>query len=279
MKNQPTTDDARDLKKYEARHPEAIPQAETGLTPLTPAGLLEIAVNQGADLDKLEKLMDLQDRWEKTEARKAYVAAMTEFKKNPPEILKQTAVSYKKKDGTTTNYKHASLDHVTEQINIALSEHGLFVSWSQSQSESGITVTCRITHKGGHSEETSLVAASDMSGNKNAIQGLGSTISYLQRYTILSLTGLAAKGMDDDGIGAGKKEPQFTTENQKKKISKLFERLGISDEKDIKKRLAARFEGITDLNEVYVEAADTLIRSLEKMVELKKEDAKTNANN
>lgn len=30
----------------------------------TPAMLLQIAIDKGADMDKLEKLMDLQMRWE-----------------------------------------------------------------------------------------------------------------------------------------------------------------------------------------------------------------------
>ena len=37
-----------------------------------PAELLRIAINNGADLDRLEKLMDMQERWEANEARKAY---------------------------------------------------------------------------------------------------------------------------------------------------------------------------------------------------------------
>jgi len=160
----------------------------------TPAALLAIAVQQGADLDKMEKLMELQERWEANQAKKSYIIAMTQFKAKPPEILKQTKVSY-----GSTSYNHPSLDHVANEINKSLSEHDLFASWTQSQSESGITVTCKITHKEGHSEETSLTAGADTSGAKNAIQALGSTITYLQRYTILALTGLAAKGMDNDG--------------------------------------------------------------------------------
>jgi len=54
----------------------------------TPAQLLAIAVDKDADIDKLTKLMELQERWEANEARKAYVQAMNEFKASPPEIFK-----------------------------------------------------------------------------------------------------------------------------------------------------------------------------------------------
>jgi hypothetical protein len=36
---------------------------------------------------------------------------------------------------------------------------------------------------------------------KNAIQQVASTTTYLQRYTLLAITGMSTKGMDDDGRG------------------------------------------------------------------------------
>jgi hypothetical protein len=160
----------------------------------TPAMLLNIAIEKGAELDKLEKLMDLQMKWEANQARKAYTEAMAAFKANPPDIEKDKTVAY-----GNTKYNHATLANVTDKINAALSQHGLSASWVTQQADKGITVVCRITHVLGHYEETSLTAPADTSGAKNAIQAIGSTISYLQRYTILALTGLATRDMDNDG--------------------------------------------------------------------------------
>lgn len=165
----------------------------------TPATLLEIAVSQNADIEKLEKLMDLHMKWEQNEARKAYHAAMAAFKADPPAIGKDKHVQYSTSKGMT-DYKHSSLANVTSTINKALSKHGLSASWKTAQSEL-ITVTCTITHILGHSESTSLSAAPDQSGGKNNIQAIGSTVSYLERYTILAITGLASSDMDDDGRG------------------------------------------------------------------------------
>ena len=44
------------------------------LTITTPAQLLELAVTQGAKLKELEKLMNLQERWEAKEAKKEFKA-------------------------------------------------------------------------------------------------------------------------------------------------------------------------------------------------------------
>ncbi len=155
----------------------------------------------GMDLEKVEKMMDLQNKWEANQARKAYTQAMSDFKKNPPEIEKDRHVEFKTSTGKT-EYNHASLGNVTAKINTALGEWGLSAAWTTEQTEKGVSVTCKITHVLGHFETTTLTAACDSSGGKNAIQALGSTISYLQRYTLLSLTGLASREMDDDAKGA-----------------------------------------------------------------------------
>ena len=83
--------------------------AETQNGAITPMVMLQMAVQKGADLDQMEKLMGLQERWEANEAKKAYVRAMNAFKANPPEIFKDSTVSYENSDGSTTTYKHASL--------------------------------------------------------------------------------------------------------------------------------------------------------------------------
>lgn len=162
----------------------------------SPAELIRVAVAGGADLEKLQGLLDLQIKYEANEAKKAYVVAMTAFKADPPEIVKDRKVAFKE-----VKYSHASLANVTAKINVALSEHGLSAAW-QTRQNGAVTVICKITHVMGHSEETSLTAGADNTGSKNTIQAIGSTITYLQRYSLLSLTGLAAADQDDDGRGS-----------------------------------------------------------------------------
>lgn len=167
----------------------------------TPADLLRIAVENGADLDRLERLMALQERWEANEARKAYVAAMTAFKAEPIQILKRKAVSFTTRDGDTTSYKHAELSDVTDAISPVMAKHQLSFRWDVNQEGGVITVDCVVTHVLGHSEKVTMQGSPDASGKKNAIQQVASTITYLQRYTLLAATGVATKGQDDDGHG------------------------------------------------------------------------------
>lgn len=212
----------------------------------SPADMIRLAVGGGVDLDKLAKLLDLQEKWESNEARKAYHRAMSEFKANPIEILKDKKVGYESKTGGRVGYTHASLANVVRKVTKELSKYGLSASWRTAQNGQ-ISVTCKITHVMGHSEETTLSAPSDTSGSKNAIQAIGSTISYLERYTLLAALGLATADQDDDGRATSKdgspvampkkKEPEAGAKPEPVLVS--FEEAKALDE-------AARKTGLTD---------------------------------
>lgn len=165
----------------------------------TPMHMLQLAIQQGADLDKLKQLMDLQERWEANEARKAFVVAMNAFKANAPKIVKTKEVSF----GTgKTSYKHAVAGVASEQIGEALAKVGISHRWDVVQADGGkIKVTCILTHAQGHAERVPLEATPDTSGSKNSIQAIGSTVSYLQRYSLLAATGMVPMDADDDGRG------------------------------------------------------------------------------
>jgi hypothetical protein len=160
---------------------------------------INLAIETKADLPTIEKFMDLRERWEKNEARKAYNEAMTKFKANPPEIDKNKHVKYSLKTGGVTDYYHADLFNVTDKISSELSKYGLSASWTTNQIDKQISVTCKISHVQGHFESTTLSSSPDDSGGKNSIQAIGSAVTYLQRYTLLALTGLATREQDNDG--------------------------------------------------------------------------------
>lgn len=160
------------------------------------------AVDSGADLERLEKLMQLHERYEANEARKAFSAAMARFRSEQMTILKTKWVDIP----NGPKYFHAELANVCEAVIPMLSKYGLRHQWIPRQREDKqIEVTCRITHELGHFEDTVLFGPPDNSGKKNPIQEVASTVTLLERYTLLAAVGLAARGMDDDGRG-GKKE-------------------------------------------------------------------------
>lgn len=157
---------------------------------ITPMDMLQQAIEKGADLDQLDRFMQLAERWQDGEAKKAYIAAMSNFRANCPPIVRSKKAH---------NSMYAGLAETIDQIKDLLAGCGLSHSWKTQQENGQTVVTCCVTHVKGHQECTSLSAPSDTSGSKNAIQAIGSTISYLQRYTLFSILGLASQEMDNDG--------------------------------------------------------------------------------
>jgi len=169
----------------------------------SPAALVRLAVERGADLAMIERMVALQTQMEERAAFKAYTKAMTGFKAEPMEIFKKKQVGYTTKEGEFVGYKHAELSDVTDVVVPAMARHQLSHRWNVTQAPGMITVDCIVTHVDGHSETVTMQAAPDTSGKKNAIQSIASAVSYLQRYTLLAATGMATKGADDDGANVG----------------------------------------------------------------------------
>lgn len=188
------------------------PQAAAPVDPMV-ALIERVLLDPRLDVAKLDQLLAMRERYEQVEARKAFVAAMAEFKANPPTIVKDAHVYYPSRDGKPpVDFWHASLGSITQAIGAAMAPHGLAFRWSVEQDTSSnaggrMVVTCIVSHKGGHEERVSLSGSPDTTGGKNNIQAVGSTVSYLQRYTLVAATGLAAQEIsgvpDDDGAGGG----------------------------------------------------------------------------
>jgi hypothetical protein len=169
---------------------------------VTPMRLLEIATQRGGSVDELAKLMDLQLRWEQNQAKKAFDAAVSAAKSEIPVIIKNREVDFTSSKGRT-NYRHEDFAVIARTIDPILAQHGLSYRFrTSSKPNEPVIVTCILAHRDGHSEENSLDASRDDTGNKNGIQAIGSTITYLQRYTLKAALGIAVSA-DDDGRGAG----------------------------------------------------------------------------
>ena len=173
----------------------------------TPVMLLSQAIEKGLNLESLEKFMDLQDRWEKKEAEKSFRSAMTKFQSNKPELKKGETAKMTTKSGGTVSYNYNAISTIQRVIDPVLSSCGLTYRWEQSQANNKIRVTCIVSHVDGHSESTWIEADSDQTGAKNNIQAIGSTITYLKRYTLEGALGLAS-GEDKDATDLPKKQNQ-----------------------------------------------------------------------
>lgn len=187
------------------------------LADTTPTGMLARAVSAGASIEVLEKLMALQERWEANQARKAFDEAVSCAKAEIPPI-QRNATGHNSK-------KYADFSAIAKIVDPVLSKYGLSYRFRTVQNER-INVTCILAHKSGHSEETTLAGPPDSTGSKNAIQAIGSTLTYLQRYSLVQMLGLAASD-DDDGNLAG----ALINEDEIKQLIELADSVGANKEK------------------------------------------------
>jgi hypothetical protein len=165
-------------------------------TVVTPMDMLQVALKSGANLEQLKQLMDLQERYERNQARAAFNTAFAGFKSKAIRVIRNKAVT----DGPLKGKSYAELFAVVNAVTPELAAQGLSASWRITKDEKDwIEVTCTLTHTGGHSESVSMGAMPDTGGAKNGIQARASTVTYLERYTLLAITGLAAQGTDTDG--------------------------------------------------------------------------------
>src|SRR5690606_12572130 len=123
----------------------------------SPAHMLQIAVERGADIDQLQKLMELYERWEKSQARKAFDAAISAAKSQIKPIIKSREVDFTTAKGRT-HYMYEDLAQIASEVDPILAEFGLSYRYRSSQEGNKLTVTCVIAHRDGHSEETTLSA-------------------------------------------------------------------------------------------------------------------------
>ena len=177
----------------------------------TPDNLLMEAVKSGSSIDHLEKLMGLQERWMARVAREEYFKSFSKFQSMAPDLLKNKEVAFDHKDGGgKTRYKYQELGDIAKHIREPLSQCGLSYRWEQEDKDNNITVTCIVSHIGGHQERGQpLSGSADISGKKNAIQSKASTISYLRRYTLTGILGLSSVDEDNDGAGGAKNTTGF----------------------------------------------------------------------
>jgi hypothetical protein len=151
-----------------------------------------MATNPEISPERVERFIELRRQMARDEARKIFDEAIADAKAEIPPV---------ERNRTGNNQKrYADFSAYARVVDPILAKHGLSYRFRTQQTDK-ISVTCVLSHKAGYSEETTLSGPADATGSKNAIQAIGSTLTYLQRYTLVQALGLAAAD-DDDGKAA-----------------------------------------------------------------------------
>ena len=184
-----------------------------------------MSTDPSVSIERVEQAFAFYEKVQASAARRAFDAAMAAAKAEIPVIAKKRTVTYGSGE-KATSYKHEDLGGIAEIVDPILAKHSLSYRYrTTSKVNEPVTVTCIVAHADGHFEETTLSAGRDESGGKNAIQAIGSSVTYLQRYTLKAALGLAA-AKDDDTVASGKADDAPITEEQISELIALADDVG-----------------------------------------------------
>lgn len=178
-----------------------------------------MALNPEIDPERIERFLALKRQMDADVARRAFDAAVAEAKAEIRPVLKN-------REGHNGK-RYADFAAISNAVDPIITKYGLSYRFRTDQTDR-ISVTCVLSHKEGHYEQTTLAGPPDASGSKNAIQAIGSTLTYLQRYTLVQALGLAASE-DDDAVAAGAGE--VISDEQRQTILALIDEVGANVEK------------------------------------------------
>lgn len=211
------------------QRPSALPSVQQQNMPanvVTPADLLRIAMESGdKDIERLERLMAMDERYRQMQERERQRAAELAFRRDFAALAGENITVPKTKHvdrGRGGSFEQAEYHVVSDMLKPALSRHGFGFRhdqkfgarrWMTDGVESDVPwvwVTCYLEHRDGHSEKLELEGPpGDLSVN-TPTQNMQSTASYLKRQSLLAITGTATGGEDDENRLRPRGNPQQT---------------------------------------------------------------------
>jgi hypothetical protein len=178
-----------------------------------PASVLEVIARAAADpainVEKLERLLALQERYLADQRRTSYFAALARLQAVMPQISK--AGSILDRDGKARN-KFARLEDIDVAIRPLCAEEGFSFSFDSKACPGGAEYSCAMQHRDGHEETKTIVLPLDEGAGRNKVQSAGSSISYAKRYLLGMHLHIVTRDEDDDGNGRERITPEQAAE-------------------------------------------------------------------
>lgn len=197
-----------------ATEPDSVKETSLAPTAREDAILTTIAraaQDERVDVDKMERLLAMQERVLADQSRRAANTDLARFKALCPHIKKGRGIVVKNR--LQSNY--APYEDMMREIRPFMEQCGFSERFDTQTNPQGAicAVRCTIIHRDGHQWDSTFPVVPDTSGNKNSIQAIGSALSYGKRYSIGAALGLVFEDEDDDG-NMGRREVPLNTEER-----------------------------------------------------------------
>jgi hypothetical protein len=178
-------------------------------TPASDVALMfeRLAKDPAVDVEKLERLIAMQERIMRHNAKAAFDADFSVMQPEIPVIDEHGRIEVK----GTLRSTYAPLEDIHKVIKPICARFGFAVrhrtEWPDDR-KGIIRIVGILSHKLGHSEESVFEAPMDKSDYRTDIQSMGSTVSYGRRYTTMDLLNISTKKMDNDGARREAPKPE-----------------------------------------------------------------------
>ena len=207
------------------------------------------ARDPNVDIDKMERLLQMQERVISRNAKTAYNAAFARMQPELPSIEKK---------GKSNSGLYGKWEDIQAGIQPVLARHGFALSFKVNVAPGAITVTAILHHEDGHDDSTDLMLPVDASGHKNNVQAVGSSVSYGKRYAACALLNIRVGGEDDDGKAAGNEET--ISDAQVQQLRDLIKEVGADEDRFL------RYINVDSLGDIFASkfAAAVAVLNLKK---------------
>lgn len=164
-----------------------------------PQDLLRYAVEKGAGVETIERLMAVRRELNAEKAKADYDAAMADFQSECPVIDRPKSV---KTNGGQQAYSYAPFEHIIAIVRPVLRKHGFSYTLDTDTSSAAgwVIAKCQVTHSGGHSTvSTAKFPLGTKTGIMSETQVYAAALTFASRRVFCNAFGIVTSGEDFNG--------------------------------------------------------------------------------
>lgn len=166
----------------------------------SPEALIRLAIEKGASVEALERLMAIRRELKAEAAKEAFFAALSQFQSECPTIEKTKKVL--NKDGKSVRYAYAPLESIVQQVSTHLKANGFSYTLDSQVEVGSVKAVCVAHHVAGHSETFTFAVPVDNDAYMSPAQRVGSALTFASRYAFRNAFGILTGDEDDDANGS-----------------------------------------------------------------------------
>lgn len=164
------------------------------------SSIMQIASDPSTDVEKVERLLDVQIKLMDRQAKMDYDNALARVQADMPRIKGRGEIKNKSGITTATFLRYEDIDR---EIRPRLQNEGFSLLHDRKDVNNKMIVITTLKHRNGHQESVEIPLPYDApNAMKNAVQAAVSTYTYGKRTNVCSMLNIVQEGVDDDGQNA-----------------------------------------------------------------------------